>query len=163
MTQIIPEAENISEIAELREEIISKRESGEVLLETKKLIPSGNSDDENLMALVDSFVMQLGFSGIGDRWKHINRESAQKILNFILNKNLAYSSEESITVTDAESIADRFMNLFKDNSQFFTNAIFNHNYSGLTEWDSIAESTFDTGVVIVSNERIGILWVQDED
>ena len=163
MRQIIPESENISEIAELREEIISKRESGEVLLETKKLIPSGNSDDENLMALVDSFVMQLGFSGIGDRWKHINRESAQKILNFILNKNLAYSSEESITVTDAESIADRFMNLFKDNSQFFTNAIFNHNYSGLTEWDSIAESTFDTGVVIVSNERIGILWVQDED
>ena len=163
MRQIIPESENISEIAELREEIISKRESGEVLLETKKLIPSGNYDDENLMALVDSFVMQLGFSGIGDRWKHINRESAQKILNFILNKNLAYSSEESITVTDAESIADRFMNLFKDNSQFFTNAIFNHNYSGLTEWDSIAESTFDTGVVIVSNERIGILWVQDED
>jgi hypothetical protein len=162
MRQIIPEIETISEIAELREEIISKRELGEVLLATKKLIPSGNSDEENLMALVDSFVMQLGFSGIGDRWKHIDRESAQKILHFILSKNLAYS-EASMTVTDAESISDKFINLFQDNCQFFTNGIFNHNYSRITEWDSIAESTFDTGVVIVSNDRIGILWVQDED
>ncbi|HAX75365.1 MAG TPA: hypothetical protein DCY88_05915 [Cyanobacteria bacterium UBA11372] len=162
MTQIIPETETISEIAELREQIISKRESREVLLEIKKLIPSVNLAGENLMAIVDSFVMQLGFSGIGDRWKQINRKSAQKILIFILNKNLAYA-EESIAINDAETIANRFMILFEDNCQFLTNAIFNNNYSRLTEWDSITESTFDTGVVIVSNERIGILWVQDED
>ncbi|MFB2975403.1 hypothetical protein [Microseira sp. BLCC-F43] len=162
MTQIIPDHENISEIAELREEIISKRESGEVMLEIKRLITISNFDRENIMALVDSFVRQLGFSGIGERWKQINRESAQKIFNFSLAKNLAYS-EESIAITDAETIADRFMSLFKDNCQFFTNAIFNNNYSRLAEWDSITESTFDTGVVIVSNERIGILWVQDED
>ena len=162
MTQIIPETETISEIAELREQIISKRESGEVLLEIKKLIPSVNLAGENIMVIVDSFVRQLGFSGIGDRWKQINRKSAQKILIFILNKNLAYA-EESIAINDAETIANRFMILFEDNCQFLTNAIFNNNYSRLTEWDSITESTFDTGVVIVSNERIGILWVQDED
>ena len=161
MAQIIPDTENISAIANFREEIISKR-SGEVLLEIKRLIPSDNIDAQNKTDIVNSFVMQLGYADIGDRWKQINRESAQKILNFILTKNLAYS-EASMTITDAEKIVDRFMSVFQDNCQFFTNAIFSNNYSSLAEWDSITESTFDTGVVIVSNQRIGILWVQDED
>jgi hypothetical protein len=162
MAQIIPETENISAISSLREEIVSKRESGEVILEIKRLIPTGNSADENTINIVNSFVTGLGYSEIGDRWRQINRETAQQILNFILNQNLAYA-EQSMTITDAETIADKFLNFFNDNCQFFTNALFNDNYSRLAEWDSITESTFDTGVVIVSNEKIGILWVQDED
>lgn len=74
MTQIIPDTENISQIAELREEVISKRESGEVLLEIKKLVPDITPEtDENIITLVNSFVMELGLSGIGDRWKEISQ------------------------------------------------------------------------------------------
>lgn len=163
MTQIIPDTENISQIAELREEVISKRDSGEVLLEIKKLVPDiAPETDENIITLVNSFVMELGLSGIGDRWKEISQEDAQKILIFALTKNLAYS-EELMPLGDANKISDRLIKLFKNNRLFFTNATFQNSYSRLTEWNSITESTFDTGVVIVSNERIGIIWVQDED
>ena len=30
-------------------------------------------------------------------------------------------------------------------------------------WDSMTESTFDTGVLMLSDTQIGIFWVKDED
>lgn len=163
MTQIILETEDLSEISQLRDEIISKRETGAVWLEIKKLPANINlKSDDDITKIVNSFVNQLGCSSLGNYWKQINQEQAKKILTAVLNKDLAYS-QESMKLADAQKLADKFISFFQNNCQFFTNAEFTSNYSRLLEWNPITEATFDSGVVIVSNERIGLLWLEDED
>lgn len=163
MQSINIETEKISEITGLREEVSSQREAGEVILEIRKITPQiALGNDENIILLINKFVTQLGYSDIGNGWKQINQKEAQKILNSILTKDLAYSGD-LMSSTDAQKQLKRFISFFSENSRFFTNAIFNQNYSGLRSWSSITGATFDTGVVVVSPDRIGILWVQDED
>ncbi|MBR8837469.1 MAG: hypothetical protein DSM106950_26520 [Stigonema ocellatum SAG 48.90 = DSM 106950] len=79
-----------------------------------------------------------------------------------MRKNLAYFVD-IMTLQEAEEIVVKLFNFFPGDRQFFTNALFVNNYTGISSWDSITQATFDTGVVIVSDRYIGILWVQDED
>jgi hypothetical protein len=157
------EIENSSEIAELKAEILSKRNHGEVLLEIKKIIPDDSTAKfENPIEMIDLFVTQLGYSALGMHWKEISQEEAQKILSFIMTKDLAYSVQ-LMALEEAEKIFVKLFHFFSNDCQFFTNASFVNNYSGMSAWDSITKATFDTGVVILSKTRIGMLWVKDED
>lgn len=152
-----------SEIRELRVEILSKRSIENVLFEIKQINSDFNIETtEDLIEILDLFVSQMGYVGIGDRWQEISPAAANKILVFILTKDLAYSSK-IMSGEAAEKIASKIFNLFQNNSKFFTNAIFVNNYSALSAWDSLTEATFDTGVIFVSDTLIGILWVKDED
>ncbi|MGH2416096.1 MAG: hypothetical protein ACRDEA_20880 [Microcystaceae cyanobacterium] len=163
MTIIISETENILEIAELRAEILSKRNSGEVLFEIKKIIHDETIEtSKKLTEIIDLFVIQLGYSGLGLRWKEVNQQEAQKILNFIMTKDLAYSVQ-LMTSQEAEKIVIKLFSFFPTDCKFFTNALFTNNYSGMSTWDSITKATFDTGIMLISDRRIGILWVKDED
>jgi hypothetical protein len=45
-----------------------------------------------LTEILDLFVSQMGYVGLGDRWKEIDQAAAKKILAFVLTKDLAYSS-----------------------------------------------------------------------
>ncbi|NMG22250.1 hypothetical protein [Brasilonema bromeliae] len=163
MARIIYETENSLEITELRAEVLSKRNCGEVLFEIKKLIPDETIErSENLTAILDLFVSQLGYSSLGLRWKEVNQGEAQKILKFIMTKDLAYSVQ-LMSLEEAEKIVVKLFQIFPGNCKFFTNALFRNNYSGISAWDSITKATFDTGIIVVSERRIGILWVQDED
>ncbi|ARV61590.1 hypothetical protein BZZ01_25855 [Nostocales cyanobacterium HT-58-2] len=155
--------ENSSELTKLRAEIVSKRSFGEVLFDIKKIIPEASVENsENLSAIINSFVTQLGYSSLGDRWKEIKREEAQQILVFILTKDLAYSTK-LMTLEEAKEIDAKLFSFFQSDCKFFTNAVFVSNYSAMSAWDSLTKATFDTGVVILSDRLIGIVWVQDED
>ncbi len=163
MKKMTLEIENSLEIAELRAEIVSKRNNGEVLLEVKKIVPDGTvASFENPREIIDLFVTQLGYASLDARWKEINQEEAQKIINFIMTKDLAYSVQ-LMSLQEAEKIFVKLFHFFSSNSKFFTNASFINNVSAMNAWDSITKATFDTGVVILSDTRIGMVWVKDED
>jgi hypothetical protein len=133
------------------------------LFEIKQLIYDDNIKSYgNLTPIIDLFVTQLGYSPLGSGWKEVNQVEAKKILSLIMTKNLAYFVE-IMTLHEAEQILVKLFNFFPDNSQFFTNASFASNYTGISQWNSITKATFDTGVVIVNPRHIGILWVEDED
>jgi hypothetical protein len=166
------EAEHSQEIAQLKTEVITKRNQGEVIFEIKKILPDNSNErsvtsrslepSHEILELIDSFVSQQGYHNLGDRWKEISREEAEKIINFIMTKDLAYSVD-LMSPEEAQQISSKVSTLFTGDCKYFTNASFVNNFSGMSEWNSITESTFDTGVIIVSGERIGMIWVQDED
>ncbi|MBW4626543.1 MAG: hypothetical protein KME49_13840 [Brasilonema octagenarum HA4186-MV1] len=163
MARIIYETENSLEITQLRAEVLSKRNCGEVLFEIQKIISDETLEtSKNMTAILDLFVSQFGYSGLGVRWKEVNQEDAQKILSFIMTKDLAYSVQ-LMSLEEAENIIVKLFEFFPEHCKFFTNASFRNNYSGISGWDSITKATFDTGIIVVSDRRIGILWVQDED
>jgi hypothetical protein len=162
MAIIIYETENILEMTELRAEVLSKRNCGEVLFEIKKIRSDETIEtSKNMTAILDLFVSQFGYFGLGVRWKEVNQEDAQKILSFIMTKDLAYSVP-LMSLEEAENIIVKLFQIFPGHCKFFTNASFRNNGFGIS-WDSITKATFDTGIIVVNDRRIGILWVQDED
>jgi hypothetical protein len=163
-------SENTGEIAALQEEITSKRDLGEVILDIKQLTSTQTLEAENLIAVMDSFVTELGYNALGSRWQEINRQIAERILTFCLTKDLAYSSP-MMTESEAQVIILNLFNLFPGELRFFTNLSNPESKSIMSAWNSLTDATFDTGVIIVSNEhktptletRLGILWFKDED
>ncbi|MBR8837470.1 MAG: hypothetical protein DSM106950_26525 [Stigonema ocellatum SAG 48.90 = DSM 106950] len=80
MVKIISDIENNLEIAELKAEILSKLNQGEVLFDIKQLIfDEPIESDVNLTSIIDLFVTQFGYSPLGVRWKEINQEEAKKL------------------------------------------------------------------------------------
>ncbi|MBD2438830.1 hypothetical protein [Nostoc sp. FACHB-110] len=151
------------EIQEFKAEILSKRSRGNILFEIKQIISDMTLEEfEGLTELLDLFVSQIGYVGLGTHWKEIHQAAAQKISAFVLTKDLAYSSK-IMTIEEAEEITTKMFNFFQNSCKFFTNAVFVNNYSALSAWDSLTDATFDTGIIIVSARLIGILWVKDED
>jgi hypothetical protein len=91
-TKILESVES-SEIKEFRAEILSKRSMGNVLFEIKQISSDMTlKKAEDLTEILDLFVSQMGYVGLGDRWKEIDQAAAKKILAFVLTKDLAYSS-----------------------------------------------------------------------
>lgn len=66
---------------------------------------------------------------------------------------------------DAEALASSFLRLFPAPATYWTNGELlvaqAHGTSGA--WTSATKATFDSGLVVVSATRAGILWVEDED
>jgi hypothetical protein len=159
----ILESLDSSKIKELRAEILSKRRRGNVLFEIKQISSDMTlKKTEDLTEILDLFVSQMGYVGLGDRWKEIDQAAAKKILAFVLTKDLAYSSK-IMALEEAEKISTKMFNFFQNPCKFFTNAVFANNYSALSAWDSLTNATFDTGIIFVSATLIGMLWVKDED
>jgi hypothetical protein len=154
---------NSSDIQEFKKKIVSKRNIGSVVFEIKQISPEINpKKPQDCQEALDLFVSQIGYVGLGIHWKEVDQEAAQKILERVLTKDLAYSAK-IMSIEDAEEISTKIFNFFQNQYKFFTNAVFTHNYSALSAWDSLTEATFDTGIIIVSTTMIGMLWVKDED
>ncbi|MBD2254255.1 hypothetical protein [Nostoc parmelioides] len=159
----ILESVDSSEIKEFRAEILSKRSLGNVLFEIKQIRSYLSlKKAEDLTEILDLFVSQMGYVGLDVHWKEIHQAAAEKILAFVLTKDLAYSSK-IMAIEEAEKISTKMFNFFPNPCKFFTNAVFANNYSALSAWDSLTDATFDTGIIFVSATLIGMLWVKDED
>lgn len=101
----------------------------------------------------------VGLKGLGDRWNLVARGGARKIAISILHRDLVYNIEimELITATD---LADRFLAPLPGSGRAFTNlAVWGRSRSG----HSASDSTFDTGICVLTRSRVGLLWVGDED
>ncbi|ALF54378.1 hypothetical protein ACX27_18500 [Nostoc piscinale CENA21] len=119
MSLKILESVDSSVVRDLRAEILSKRNRGNVLFEIKQITSNVLLDEaENLTGILDLFVRQIGYVGIGDRWQKITQTAANKIIVFVLTKDLAYSSK-IMQVEEAEKISHQIFDLFQHTCNFF--------------------------------------------
>jgi len=95
---------------------------------------------------------------------------AKNILTTLLHKDLAYGVE-LMPLDKAGLFTDRFFSLFSSQALYFSNSVWNENeYTpdkafefGLSSWAPLTELTFDSGIVICDNSKIGIIWFSDDD
>lgn len=147
-----------TQIEELRDSILEHRICGEVTFQVAERI-AAIDDNSSAKDILDSFVKTSGFAGLGDHWTEIDRDNAQTIAQNILRQDLAYRAE-IMPEQLACQLAGQFLALFDDGTHYFTNGEFDDR--GLLMWSGITEATFDSGIICIDNQRIGILWVQDE-
>lgn len=115
----------------------------------------------SIVSEIDDYVQSLDFTGLGDRWMTVSRQVAIEILLSILTHDLAYRSK-MMEISEAMTYANSLLSFYTHKIQFFTNGdLFQDN--GVQGWNPISKSTFDTGIVIVDEDQIGIVWVEDED
>ena len=138
---------------DLKQTINQTRDVGKVAMNFS--LVNTNTSDKN--ELVNSFVNSLGMKP-SRNWEILDFYKAQKGLVNVLNRDLAYN-EEVMPLDKASEIANKFLCLFdRKNSNYFSN----WRLSGHS-WDPLTEATFDTGIIVLDNNRIGILWFEDED
>jgi hypothetical protein len=144
------------------EESVSERGCGvthSALLPFGPVAPPPKAED---LALAVPLLQAHGLSGASPQaLKAIDRDRARLILKRLLWRDQAYGSEvqdESM----AQDQAQAFLALFGPEAAFFTNG--SHHADGtLSGWSPCTQATFDTGVVAVGWDRLGLLWCEDED
>ncbi|MEZ4240584.1 MAG: hypothetical protein R3F59_31395 [Myxococcota bacterium] len=112
--------------------------------------------------VASAFVRHLGLTPLDDDdWQPIPRDWAEQVLVRLLSRDLAYRSP-LLEPEVAAQLARRFLGLFGPGAVLLSNG------DGLTsETDAalggIGEATFEKGVIAVDGERVGLMWVFDED
>ena len=128
----------------------------------------------DLTTLVDNFIKTEGLIPLKNSWFEVNEETATWVLECILSQDLAYNAplpskdkaryftRQLITLVKSSNAGERI--------RFFTNgkavpgpAMYDLTMRHMNGWNPATEATFDSGVVIVSRNRIGMIWVADED
>ncbi len=161
------------EIAAFYKEVLSLIQFGIIKLEFRHIQPiiPNNLKRESLRGLLDSFILSWGGFAVNDSWQFINQEIAIEIVDSILAQDIAYNSER-MKVEDALRITGLFFKLFPKPLYFATNGTLgqNHakrkkdvNFMASSSWTPVTSATFDTGVVVITTDVIGMLWMLDED
>lgn len=125
-----------------------------------KVITNQNISDETK---INNLLKLIGYS-FNPYWHEVEYHEARKILDFVLSRSLAHNNLV-MQEFHAKEITNMYFNIF-GSAKYFTNGKFereNKIIKSLREYSSISESTFDSGIIAISNERIGIIWVEDED
>jgi hypothetical protein len=100
-----------------------------------------------------------------------NVELAKAILTALLHKGMLHSME-LMPLDKANLLADKFFSLFSKQALYFSNSTWNENeYAGpdkdfefgLSSYAPLTELTFDSGIVICDNSKIGIIWFSEDD
>ena len=81
----------------------------------------GSTFNEGRFKSPDDVAEAFGLRKIGVNWKEVTRERAELILKALLEEDLAYNSETDTSQYSTE-YSREFMEWFRDDSRFFTNA-----------------------------------------
>jgi len=99
-------------------------------------------------------------------YRETDMEMARAIIVNVLHRDLAYGNR-LIALGRAEELASQVMQRFaQGETHFYTNAEFKHGAAAalvLSRWDPATASSFDTGVIILSDSESACVWVADED
>jgi len=125
------------------------------------------SEGVDLIKEIDTFLggidnEDVTFSGLGDLWVEVSRDLSFSISKRILSHDLAYNMDE-IPLDKADAFAKDYLSLFSSEARFFFNGKFGEGHRFWSGVGSVANSTFDTGVVAIDSSYVGILWCHDED
>jgi hypothetical protein len=111
---------------------------------------------------------EFGLSDDLSNYTEIDAASARRLVELVLNQDLAYNAEV-VPAARAAQLADRFLAQFStEGVRFYTNGDFHKargprlTWSGV-RWNPVTSAPFDTGVLIVGPSCCGCLWVEDED
>jgi hypothetical protein len=166
----------------LRDEILQYVEAVLTLCEIRRVVPATNLDnDDHVHAIIDHFVSQSGCAALGSGWLESDRANALVLLQRVLEENLAYGVGR-LTTAEAARFAGAFLDLFPSSTRYFTNGTLGWHRIGVEppeldlgnyvwgSWNPILEhlSTdqriiLDTGIIAISPERIGLLWLVDQE
>ena len=114
----------------------------------------------------DDVALQFGLRPLGNAWREVDRERAATILRSILERDLAYNSDAD-SAPFAEEFSRHFIQEFSDGARFFTNGEWHDdnptNGRSVGVWTPATESTFDAGILVLHDHRVGVFWMEDED
>jgi hypothetical protein len=111
-------------------------------------------------AIASAFVQRLGLRP-PEAWTSLSAPEALEAATRVLHSDLVY--DLPVMKRDlAEELARRLIECFGDGAAFVTNGTFALDRTG-GGWSPLTDAAFDSGVIGVSAERVGMLWVEDED
>jgi hypothetical protein len=155
------------------------RRPSNVVFDAQMINPDVAVEDFSMvLPLIADFVTGLGFTGHLTSWLAIPRPEALGVLAGALAVDLV-NMVAMLNWSDAEQQAIRFLQLFPENEscRYYTNLgalETNAPFANGREyecgsplwrgWNPMRElDSSDTSIVVVSEKRLGILWVQDHD
>jgi hypothetical protein len=114
----------------------------------------------------DDVACLFGLRPLGEAWREVDSRRAATILRSILKRDLAYHVAAD-TAQDAAEIAGEFVRQFSEGARYFTNGDWpddNPTCDGrIGIWTPATESTFDAGILVLHEHRVGVFWIEDED
>jgi len=119
-------------------------------------------------AALNAFVLGVGLGYAHApvlKWLRMARAEAHAALRDTFRWEQAYDAPR-FELTAADQLATSFVALFDEWGQFFTNASFDRTPLGwrATGWyGSVTGGTFEAGIIGADGQRIGLLYVADED
>ncbi len=135
-------------------EIIEKRDCGELRINF-----STNFNDP-----INSLLSGFGLAPNEEKLTEVTIEIACEIVEAILWRDLAYSSE-IMSREEAKRYSEYLIySMAPPESTFYTNAVW-HNYHGASSfgYSGFTSATFDGGIICVGKNSAMSIWVKDED
>jgi hypothetical protein len=160
----------IKDLEQFNNLMLTNRNAGRVTCSFKDINTSENEKTKTKTKTKTNgkelFLKELGFKSnrIEGNWKPIYLSMAKKILEYILSLDMAYDLDLG-TKPLADKLSAYFLNQFQSDTKYYTNGIFDEDlgFFRLRSWLPVTDSTFDTGVLAIYKNRIGILWAEDND
>lgn len=146
-----------SEALRFEEEVARWRSAGRVRVVVESF--AFFSLSENLAPRLDAAVKKQGLHPLGKAWREVSLKTAREILRRVLCYDMAYNGKQMSNYR-ADTLIKRFLSLTDVPRRYFTNGMFEPDYGG---WKPLTDATFDTGILCVSEKRLALLWVEDED
>lgn len=96
----------------------------------------------------------------------VPEQEAVSVLRAVLSRDMAYQVE-LMPQARADRLAQEFVRHFSgEDPRYFTNGDYgrpgDHPNVG-PSWTPATNATFDTGILVITSERIGCAWFTDED
>lgn len=117
--------------------------------------------------LLEAFITFMNLGTVPDMpepaLREVDHAEARKILTALLSRDLAYDSATEFPMPMVEAVIDHLFQIFAAHPRYFTNADFTPHPFRLRSWVPLTIHTFDTGLFLVDDQRIGVLWATEDD
>lgn len=109
---------------------------------------------------------RFGLSDHPEAFVEVLEEEAAAVLAAVLSTDMAYHCP-IVPLAEAERLARAFLDVFAGSQpRFYTNGDFAKLRSAPGTWPAwfpVTDATFDTGVLVLAQGRVGCAWFMDED
>lgn len=156
------EANKCLELHLLRREVLSARDRGRVVIEFAD--GAAVTDVVEARQMADQMMAMVNLPLLGPHWNSIDRERACDVLAAVLHWDLS-SARSRATFALASELTEKILDEFPAGSFYLTNVRPSADLNQPPQrWasGSVKGPELDAGVAIISWDRIGLCWVQDQ-
>lgn len=115
-------------------------------------------------ASVADVARSFGLLDSPECYEEIDAVEAAGVIENVLHWDMAYKTE-IMSISLARELSGEFLAAFAGaDARFFTNGEWGRSTGALgVGWTPVTSATFDTGVLVVSDQMAGCVWCMDED
>lgn len=115
-------------------------------------------------ATVADVASSFGLLDSPEHYEEIDAVEAAKVIENVLHRDMAYKNE-IMPISLARELSGEFFAMFAGtDARFFTNGEWGRSLGAHgIGWTPVTSATFDTGVLVVSDQTVGCVWCMDED